>query len=174
MRWVSVGWLADRRYCRSQWSATRRPGLVTVCETVARWCSPSSLLNDLGRVLRVRAKPLRGCFASLDTSVTATGSSYEKDGRGPGNSRSGNGSANGFANETVRDGGDATADQRQRPVPLPWSVRRSGMAETRKTCVVLLITQRRLWACSQFWSHSPGSLSRKAGRRLSFGLRRKI
>lgn len=31
----------------------------------------SSLLDDLGRVHRVKAKPLRGRFASLDTAATA-------------------------------------------------------------------------------------------------------
>ncbi len=34
---------------------------------------PSSLRHDLGRVLRVKARPLRGRFASLDTSATAKG-----------------------------------------------------------------------------------------------------
>ena len=33
----------------------------------------SSLLNDLARVRRVQAKPLRGRFASLDTAATAKG-----------------------------------------------------------------------------------------------------
>ncbi len=37
------------------------------------WVPPSSLLDDLGHVLRVQAKPLRGRSASLDTVATAKG-----------------------------------------------------------------------------------------------------
>ncbi len=36
--------------------------------------------NDLGRGFRVKAKPLRGRFASLDTPATARAGSYEEDG----------------------------------------------------------------------------------------------
>jgi hypothetical protein len=40
-----------------------------------------SLLDCLGRVLRVKAKPLRGRFASLDAEVTARGmAAIEEDG----------------------------------------------------------------------------------------------
>jgi len=46
--------------------------------------TPSSLGHDLGRVLRVKAKPMRGRFASLDTSAMARAGSYEEDGGGTG------------------------------------------------------------------------------------------
>jgi hypothetical protein len=45
--------------------------LPTLCKTVGWWCAASSLSYDLGRVRRVKAKPLRGRFASLDTSVAS-------------------------------------------------------------------------------------------------------
>ena len=48
---------------------------------VPDWTVPSSSLHDcLGRVRRVKAKPLRGRFASLDTTATAREGSYEEDG----------------------------------------------------------------------------------------------
>lgn len=62
----------------------------------------------------------------------------------PESSRPESASANGFANETGRDGG------RRRETPgtlmeaFAWSARRAGTSETRETCVVVLITQRRL------------------------------
>src|SRR5262245_24903605 len=51
-------------------------------------------------------------------------------------------SANGFANETDRDGGR----RRETPATLPevfaWSARRTGMPDTGETCIAMLITQR--------------------------------
>jgi hypothetical protein len=50
--------------------------------------------------------------------------------------------ANGSANETVRDGGDATGEPETDMGWVPRSVRCPRPPETRKTCVVCLITQR--------------------------------
>ena len=51
----------------------------TICKQVV---PSSSLLDDLGRVRRVKAKPARaGCFASLDTAATAKGGQL-RGGRG--------------------------------------------------------------------------------------------
>jgi len=45
----------------------------------------SSQHNDLGRVRRVKARPLRGRFASFDTAATTRGmAAIEEDGRGAG------------------------------------------------------------------------------------------
>ena len=50
--------------------------------------------------------------------------------------------ANGFANETLRDGGDGMGCGGQAPPPIPWPTRRTETPETRETRVVVLITQR--------------------------------
>jgi hypothetical protein len=50
--------------------------------------------------------------------------------------------ANAFANETSRNRGDAARNQRRRLRRASRSWERTGTAETEKTCVVLLITQR--------------------------------
>jgi hypothetical protein len=52
------------------------------------------------------------------------------------------GSANEFANETVRDGRDTAIGQETALDTAAWSTRRAGTPETWKTCVVCLITQR--------------------------------
>jgi len=63
-RWVRRSRLLDTR-CRQ-------------CTTVA---PSSSLLDCLGRVRRVKAKPLRSRFASLDPAATARGmAAIEEDG----------------------------------------------------------------------------------------------
>jgi hypothetical protein len=51
--------------------------------------------------------------------------------------------AHGFANETGRDGGDQTPHQSQIPTRCPGQRDAQGTGETAKTCVALLITQRR-------------------------------
>jgi hypothetical protein len=68
-------------------------------------------------------------------------SSDEEDG-GAGTRRSGCGLANGSANETLRDGGDAAEGRRQPAGLVGRSARRTGTPETPKTGVVCLITQR--------------------------------
>src|SRR5205807_4050371 len=50
--------------------------------------------------------------------------------------------ANGFANETPRDGGDEARHRRRSARPFAWSARRARTSETGETCVVWLITQR--------------------------------
>src|SRR5689334_18180485 len=50
--------------------------------------------------------------------------------------------ANGFANETARDGGDDMIHRRRSARPFAWSARRGGTSETGETSVVVLITQR--------------------------------
>jgi len=63
-----------------------------------------------------KAKPLRGRFASLDTSANAKRRQL-RGGRGRSRKPQAGGScANGLANETARDGGDATRDSRRLPV----------------------------------------------------------
>jgi hypothetical protein len=47
-------------------------------------CAVFSLSHDLVRARRVKAKPLRGRFASLDTSVALKGRQLRGDGEGPG------------------------------------------------------------------------------------------
>jgi hypothetical protein len=50
--------------------------------------------------------------------------------------------ANGPANETVRDGGDAADDRRRPRISYARSMRPPRTAETGKTCVACLIAQR--------------------------------
>src|SRR5260370_38622945 len=50
--------------------------------------------------------------------------------------------ANGFANETDRDGGDGARHQQRSSKTSPWSARRAGTSKTRKPRVGRLIIQR--------------------------------
>jgi hypothetical protein len=74
--------------------------------------------------------------------VTATAKSDAGQNDGARCRRSRSGPANRFANETRQDEGDVAGDRRRSYALRPAQRRCTGTPETRKTVVVLLITQR--------------------------------
>src|ERR1022692_2874137 len=99
--------------------------------------------DDLGRVLRVQAKPLCGRFASLDTATPAKGGQL-RGGRGRSRTRSGyerRTSAQGRRAISVGDEGSTTATRDHQSCQLSAPNRRNRSASQADSASSILVTR---------------------------------